>query len=232
MIAVVCSVNGRCLPVLQASLENYAPQWTVIVSVPPGIYCDKNRINNTAKNFGDAYNAALDAAFALSDDDAAIMLNDDCVLTPATAEVLMADVSRLKIAGEKIGLVATRADWIRRPQSVRYPAYPEDRFGTPEMLKWSSESKVFEVPVVAPVCAYVSREAFQTCRIPPIDWFSDDVWSRDLGKQGFKHFVSRAYVHHVGAQHTGLDAERLTNAAKPWIKANRPDYYAEYFPHD
>lgn len=228
MLAVICTVNGRCLPVLLESMKQYAPHWTPLVCAPPGIYYAGLRFNNTATNFGDAYNAGLDAAFALTSDDGVVMLNDDCVLTPATASLLEADVSYLS-KSNKVGVVATRADWIRLPQSVKYPAHEGDVFGKPDILKWESESKVFEVPVVAPVCAYVSREAFKACRIPPINWYSDDVWCLDLVSAGFKNFVSRAYVHHVGAQHTGLDVDALIAASKPWIKENRPAYYGRWF---
>lgn len=226
---MICTVNGRCLPVLLESMKQYALHWKPLVCAPPGIYYSGLRFCNEAKNFGDAYNAGLDAAFALTDEDGVVMLNDDCVLTPDTAGLLWQDVVNLHVAKERIGIVGSRADWIRLPQSVRYPSYEGDTFGKPDLLKWESESKVFEVPVVAPVCAYVSREAFKACRIPPLNWYSDDVWCFDLVAAGFKNFVSRAYVHHVGAQHTGLDAEKLTEASKPWIKENRPVYYERWF---
>jgi hypothetical protein len=51
----------------------------------------------------------------------------------------------------------------------------------------------------------------------------------DLSSKGYKHFLSRSYVHHVGSDTTGMDGEKLTLASVPWIRANRPQYAAKWF---
>jgi hypothetical protein len=45
-----------------------------------------------------------------------------------------------------------------------------------------------------------------------------------LSKLGFRHFVSRAYVHHAGSQTIGRDFKGLNDEALEWLKVNRPDF--------
>jgi hypothetical protein len=40
---------------------------------------------------------------------------------------------------------------------------------------------------------------------------------------GFRHFVSRAYVHHAGSQTIGRDFKALEAESMEWVKKNRPD---------
>jgi hypothetical protein len=84
-------------------------------------------------------------------------------------------------------------------------------------------------PVISPLFAYISKQAFSEAQFPPLNWYSDDVICQDLNNLGYTHFVSRAYVHHVGSQTIGLDFDKLTEQAKPWIKENRNKYYREWF---
>jgi hypothetical protein len=44
-----------------------------------------------------------------------------------------------------------------------------------------------------------------------------------------RHFISRAYVHHVGSQTCGQDAQRCYEDAEPWLLANRPEMHARFY---
>lgn len=236
MIVVVCTVNGRCLPVMAESVAQYT-DWKLLASCHRNLYLSfrtQNRVNrivdNESKNFGDAYNAAIADAFAQNPDaDGLVIANDDCVMTPSSARLLEEDVALLKSRGVKLGLVAARADWIRPQQNIRLPQRHDDEFVN---CRWKSEDHVLECPIVAPVFAWISRAAFEAVKFPPLNQGSDDVMSLDLGKLGFRNFISRAYVHHVGAVHTGHDYAALNEASKPWVRANRPDYFRHLFGED
>lgn len=161
-------------------------------------------------SFGADYNEAMEKAFEHHDE--ILIANDDIVLKPDTVQVLMNDVQLLKNAGIKIGLVGVYSDMVRPLQDIR-----------------RGEGQIKEVPVLSPILAWVSKEAFEASRFPPINWFSDDVMCLDLLRQGFRHFISRAYVHHAGSTTIGHDYQALTDAAKPWIVTHRPEYAKEWF---
>jgi hypothetical protein len=44
-----------------------------------------------------------------------------------------------------------------------------------------------------------------------------------------QHFISRAYVHHVGSQTCGMDAKKCMDDAEPWLRANRPELHARWY---
>jgi hypothetical protein len=96
--------------------------------------------------------------------------------------------------------------------------------GRLDFLRFESERSIIETPVIAPICAWIHRDAWVD--FPPINWFSDDVQCADMKR---RHFVSRAYVHHVGSQTCGNDAARCMADAEPWLKANRPAMHALHF---
>jgi glycosyltransferase involved in cell wall biosynthesis len=199
---VVCTVNGKCLPVLAASIRAYSPGHELLVSKGP------------LRTFGEAYNDAMDSAF--KDHDEILIANDDIVLTPTTMAVLMADVEKLKSQhGDKLGFVGTMADNVRWDQSIRFE-HPHE---------------VREVKAISPLLAWVSKRAFQAARFPPLNWYSDDVICEALNMQGFKHFVSTAYVHHAGSQTIGHDSDRLIEDAVPWLRANEPELLKAWLPH-
>jgi hypothetical protein len=105
-------------------------------------------------------------------------------------------------------------------QNIRCTIENDSRSGP----QWASESLIKEVDVIAPIFAAITREGWNSgVRIPPINWFSDDVWCHDLSKLGFRHFVSRAYVHHAGSQTIGRDFKRLNDEALEWLKVHRQD---------
>jgi hypothetical protein len=164
---------------------------------------------------------------AFKQHDEIIISNDDVVLTPNTMNILLEDVEKAKnIYGDMVGFVATMTDNCRQTQSIRFPQYQGDRqiFG-----KWESEGFMREMRVISPIFAWISKKAFEAAKFPPLNWYSDDVMCEDLNRLGFHHFVSRAYVHHVGSQTVGTDYNRLNDEAMPWLRANRPEYVQQWF---
>jgi hypothetical protein len=75
----------------------------------------------------------------------------------------------------------------------------------------------------------VTKDAWMSAKFPSINWFSDNIICMDMAKAGFKHFVSRAYVHHAGSQTVGMDYEKCLEEPKSWLKANRPDMYDIFY---
>ena len=202
---IVCTVNGACLDVMTASLNAYVPR-------------DVERYvhHKVGANFGDAYNFAAREAFKRHDE--ILVCNDDIVFTPTTWAVLLADVAHLRKVVPDLGYVATRSDYARGEQNVRSGR------GKIDFLRYQSERNIVEAPVIAPICAWIHRDAWVD--FPPINWFSDDVQCADMKR---RHFISRAYVHHVGSQTCGQDAQRCYEDAEPWLLANRPELHARFY---
>ena len=223
---VISTVHGKGLPVLLESIRQYAPDVQVYLKGPDRVisnYSGITRVTGEPTNFGDDYNAVIRQA--LRDGHGSVVIaNDDIVLTPSSYRVLLDDVAICKELNQNPGLVAARSDAVRPIQNIR--------FNDGEKLngmKFSHESFVRELPVVSPIFAWMSAEAFEDCQFPPINYFSDDVICIDLIKKGYKHFLSASYVHHIGSSTIGRDAYALTLAAKPWIEQHRPNYAKEWF---
>lgn len=211
---IVCTLGGPQVDVLKASFKAYAPDTELIIH------------HVERSTFGESYNKAMTEAFEKYDE--IIIANDDIVINPSSIPNLLKDVEELKGYDgiDKIGFVAAMADNVRLSQSIRYPAFGnEDRL---ENSKWSSEQVIREVPLIAPIFAWISKEAFAVAQFPPTNWWSDDIICDDLINAGFHHFVSTSYVHHVGSVSVGVDYEKQTQEALPWLKANRPQYVDEY----
>ena len=202
---IVCTVNGACLDVMTASLNAYVPRDV-----------EKCVHHKVGKNFGDAYNFAAREAFKRHDE--ILVCNDDIVFTPTTWAVLLADVAHLRKVVPNLGYVATRSDYARGEQNVRSGR------GKIDFLRYQSERHIVETPVIAPICAWIHRDSWVD--FPPINWFSDDVQCADMKR---RHFISRAYVHHVGSQTCGQDAQRCYEDAEPWLRANRPELHARFY---
>jgi hypothetical protein len=208
---VVATVTGRCWPVLATSIAEYVPDHVEVyiagsdLQVPGHVtHCS----TNTASNFGDAYNAVIDLAFQRHDE--IVVANDDMVLDPDTWRVLGEDVAHLGRFNQ-LGWVACRSNRVR-----------------PRQQHWRTDPETaFEVNEISPLFAWISREAWRP--FPPINWFSDDVHCMDLSQQGRRHFVSRAYVHHVGSATIGQDSEANAAAAEPWIREHRPALHELWF---
>jgi GT2 family glycosyltransferase len=218
---VVCSTSGRCVPVLAASIKAYAPNHPVLWSRRGGEADFGNETKyhcNYGKSFGESYNTAIQAAFDIWACERLYVANDDVVLTPDTISDLERDLELL--SGIKVGLLGCRSDFVLWPQNIRSTIENDSRYG----LRWASENLIKEVPVIAPIFAAITREGWQSgVRIPPINWYSDNVWCHDLSQLGFRHFVSRAYVHHAGSQTIGRNFESLNKEALAWLKENRPE---------
>ena len=202
---IVCTLNGACLDVMKASLKAYVP-----------FEVEKHIHLKVGANFGDAYNFAAREAFKRHDE--ILVCNDDIVFTPTTWAVLLADVAHLRKVVPNLGYVATRSDYARGEQNVRSGR------GKIDFLRYQSERHIIETPVIAPICAWIHRDAWVD--FPPINWFSDDVQCADMKR---RHFISRAYVHHVGSQTCGQDAQRCYEDAEPWLLANRPELHARFY---
>jgi hypothetical protein len=202
---VVCTTNARCLDVLKASLRAYVP-----------FEVEKHIHLKVGTNFGEAYNFAMRDAFAKHSE--VVICNDDIVFTPSTWATLLADVALLKEAVADLGYVAARSDYARGAQNIRCGT------GRLDFLRFESERSIVETPVIAPICAWIHRDAWVD--FPPINWFSDDVQCADMKR---RHFVSRAYVHHVGSQTCGNDAAKCMADAEPWLRENRPALHALHF---
>ena len=202
---IVCTVHGACLQVMTASLNAYVPRDV-----------EKYVHHKVGANFGDAYNFAAHDAFQRHDE--ILICNDDIVFTPTTWAVLLADVAHLRKVVPNLGYVATRSDYARGEQNVRSGR------GKIDFLRYQSERHIVETPVIAPICAWIHRDAWVD--FPPINWFSDDVQCADMKR---RHFISRAYVHHVGSQTCGQDAQRCYEDAEPWLLANRPELHARFY---
>lgn len=227
---VICTVGNPGITILLESIRQYGHGLPVYLHGNNlGLWKEASRIcdniiyrPNTATNFGDAYNAATDYAFQHGKYDSVILANDDVVLTPSTIDLLKEDSEILKSRGFKVGFLGTRSDYVLPDQNIRWPVDERDpAVGT----KRRSEYEIKLTPVIAPVFASVSREAWDTAKFPSTNWYSDNIICHDLQKAGFRHFVSRAYVHHAGSQTVGTDFEKCHEEPRAWIKEHRPDMY-------
>ena len=215
-------MDGKCLPVLAASITFYVPQDVTVFLSGSQIILPRHRTvcsDNVATNFGDAFNAVIDRAFQEFDE--IVVCNDDIVFNPYTWQTLGEDVSILRGENIPLGWVACRSDYARGYQNIRLGK------GKMAWFRWETEKKILPVDIIAPICAYIHKEAWVP--FPPLNWYSDDVQCLDVMAKGFLNFVSRAYVHHVGSQTCGFDEQSLIQSAKPWIKENRPELYKRWF---
>jgi hypothetical protein len=200
------------------SIRSYVPR-----HIPVFLAGSKNRLfthntinlPNNANNFGDAYNEAVHYVFNFFNE--VIIANDDIVLTPFTWAAIMTDIETYG-RNDDSGWVAARSDYARGWQNIRYQ-HGIDGNGS---LTNASENIVLETPVIAPIFAYTRRDAW--IDFPPINWYSDDVQCYDMRKAGHRHYISRAYVHHVGSQSVGSDFEQCSIEALEWCREHRPDF--------
>jgi hypothetical protein len=218
----IATTEGKCLPVLAASVTFYVPQDVTVFLAGSDIIFPRHRtvnLPNDATNFGDAYNAVVKRAFEEVDE--VVVCNDDIVFNPTTWKLLGEDVAFLRDKSIPLGWASARSDYARGLQNIRLGQ------GKMEWFKYETENLINITDVIAPICSYISKEAWVD--FPPLTWYSDDVQCLDIQKKGFQHAISRAYVHHVGSQTCGFNAKELIQSAQPWIKANRPELYDLWF---
>lgn len=218
------------------SIKQYAPWMPVYVSGRGLEMYDKVKntlqnavwTENIAKNFGDAYNAAVTHAFEHGGFDSVIMANDDVVLTPTTMALLMEDAGLLQTRGFNYGFLGARSDYVLEAQNIRFPVANDEVIG----LRYASEQSIKLAEVIAPIFAAVRRKTWDKVKFPSTNWYSDNIICADMAKLGYQHFVSRAYVHHAGSQTVGDDFAKCHEEPREWIKANRPDMYNEFYSQD
>lgn len=193
---LVCTKQGKGLPVFMASMEVYAPDTKVIVEAGVG------------ETFGEAYNTIMAEAFQTYDE--VIIGQDDIVIRPDTMSDLLADVAELKRQGIPLGYVTARDEYAC--ECLGNHAFYHNRV-------------CVEAAKVAPIFAWTHKSAFERCPFPPTNWFSDDIVCADMRGQGLRCFWSRAYVHHVGGQsRLDVDIHKMLWDPIPWIRENRPEY--------
>ena len=228
---VICTVKNAGITVLLESIRIYEPAIPVyICGGNLGDLAKFRRISpnliwfpNTATNFGDAYNHAVSYAFKHGKFDSLILSNDDVVLNPSTLALLREDKRILEENGQKIGFLGARSDYVLPDQNIRFEG------GGRDGVRWSHENFIKETQVIAPIFATITREAWDTAKFPSTNWYSDNIICHDLQKAGYRHFVSRAYVHHAGSQTVGMDYKKCHEEPRAWIKENRPDMYEQIY---
>ena len=218
----IATVDAKCLVTLAASITEYVPKDVIVYLSGSQLILPRHRtisMDNVQKNFGDAYNAVVKRAFEEVDE--VVVCNDDIVFNPYTWQTLSEDVSLLKSENIPLGWVACRSDYARGYQNIRLGQ------GKMEWFKYETEHKILTAEVIAPICGWMSKEAW--IDFPPLNWYSDDIQCLDMSNKGLRHFISRAYVHHVGSQTCGFDSMKCVRDAQPWIKENRPELYDLWF---
>ena len=218
----IATVDAKCLVTLAASITEYVPKDVIVYLAGSQLILPRHRtisMENLQKNFGDAYNAVVKRAFEEVDE--VVVCNDDIVFNPYTWQTLSEDVSLLKSENIPLGWVACRSDYARGYQNIRLGQ------GKMEWFKYETEHKILTAEVIAPICGWVSKEAW--IDFPPLNWYSDDIQCLDMNNKGLRHFISRAYVHHAGSQTCGRDGMQCIRDAQPWIKENRPELYDLWF---
>lgn len=222
----ISTVHGKNLAVMLASIREYCPEIPVYLRGPASVierFDVDVKMVGIPRNFGEDYNDIINCA--LKDFDSVVVANDDVVLTPTSYRVLMDDVDIISDLSLNPGWVAARCDSARAVQNIRWN--PEGE--AIDMCRFTSESKIRRADVISPIFAWINSEAFAKCPFPPLNWYSDDVQCSDLEELGFENYVSASYVHHVGSQTVGVNAEMLTNQALPWLMKHRPKYVQRWF---
>jgi hypothetical protein len=231
---VICTIGNPGVTILLESIKVYAPQLPIyLCSNDLRLWGDiRSRMSglnvifrpNPATNFGDAYNAGIDYAFSQGHD-SLIVSNDDVVITPSTIDLLAEDTRILESNAVNLGILGARSDYVLPDQNIRFPVHDDRQEG----LRWASEAKIKETGVIAPIFATISKKAWEVAKFPSTNWYSDNIICHDLQEAGFRHFVSRAYVHHAGSQTVGTDFKKCHEEPREWIKANRPDMYGVFY---
>jgi len=218
----ICSKTGKPLPVLLKSIELYVPEDVEIYICGSDYKLPKHKTHNFEHTYdtgGKAWNFMTQKVF--ENHDYGVACADDAVLNPDSYQQLIEDLELLLSAGKNVGLLAARTNYAKGWQNIRY--------GHGELigLNYEGESKILGVDYVAGIFNTVSKSTF--IPYPPIDWYSDDIQCLDMINNGSQHYVSRAYVHHVGSMTYGRNYKECSDASKEWVKENRPELYKTFF---
>jgi len=227
---VIATKGSKSINVLLESIWMYVPREVTTYVYGKWDSLDKQDWvhylgENDKSNFGDSFNHAITQAF-LDGHETVIMANDDVVLDPNTYWLLCHDRVLLKQQGHKVGFLSARSNMASMPQNIRAKQENDTWAG----MKWASEETIQQVEWTAPLFASVDREGFPG--FPPTNFYSDNVACYDMAQEGFKHFNSRAYVHHVGSSTIGRGFgadSKNTMEAEDWLKLNRPILHKRYF---
>lgn len=162
--------------------------------------------------------------------DQLLFLGDDCVLHPDTIRLMLQDVDTIhkELPDRRIGFLGARSNYVKGPQNIRSPNSGQLLGNS---MAHTSEARIIEVSMVVPVAAWIEHRVFdEVGSFPRTNWFADDLICWDLRNLGYNHFVSRAYVHHVGERGTGQvgGQQSLLEKGVLWLKENRPDFYELY----
>lgn len=216
------------LRVALASIRAYAPDVDVVVGwngleepldLPPNPNVRLLRQPPGITTGSEAWNWCA----TQTDADELLILGDDCVLHPDTLRLLLEDVDFIRATDTtKIGFVGCRSNYVKGHQNIRSPQGSQLRG-----IQFESEQRILRTDMIVPVAAWIMHETFDSVGgFPPTNWFADDVCCWDLANAGYTHFVSRAYVHHVGERATGQgkSSQILFDEGIAWLRANRPDF--------
>lgn len=213
------------LVVLMTSLNVYAPEIPVTIAYKgrrPRVFgADLIEQPEDAQHFGHACRFLLNS----TKDEELVFLNDDTVIMPDTFTLLAQDVAAIETQlGQRVGIVGLRSNFVAGYQNIRIPQ-PTDR-GL-QGLRFPSEQQVLAVDQVFGIGFYVRRSILGqiTREWTDLHWYSDNLLCFDLKRRGFRCFVSRGYIHHIGSRSGGTQQwEKWDQEAKAWIMANRPDF--------
>ena len=227
---LICTKTSASIHVLLASIEAYVPRETqvYVLGDTPALYHHqwvKQLGKNDYTNFGDSFNYGISQVFS-DGHETVILANDDIVLDPNSYWLLTHDRVILKQQGHKVGFVSARSNMASMPQNVRSRQENDQWMG----MKWASEDQISQVEWTAPLFASIDKEGWPG--FPPTNFFSDNVACSDMAENGYKHYLSRAYVHHVGSSTIGrghgADSKNYMEA-EDWLKLNRPLLHKRYF---
>ena len=214
----IATKTAKCLPVLLASIDQYVPQDVVIFISGSNLRLPRHRtinMRNEGNNFGDSYNKVVHSVYSMFDD--VIVANDDIVLTPSSYELLLADVELLP---EDTAWVSAKSDYVRGLQNIR-------EFKQREGIRYMEERKIIPTDIISPLFGYIHKDKWVDYK--PINWFSDDIQCLEIRANGYKNYVSRSYIHHVGSQTIGMDHGKNHREAEQWIKENMPELHKQWF---
>ncbi len=216
-----------------ASVAIYAPQCETVHAwfgddAPPRLI-DNPRQRTLRQPAGcDSYGEAFGWAVAQTEANELLLMNDDTVLTPSTVPDLLADVALIREQHPDVrpGFVACRSNFVAGPQNIRAA---NDGALAANCNRFESESRILAAERISPILAWISREALDAIGgFPPLNWFSDDLMCWDLLQKGYRNFISRSYVHHVGQRtttHGGVTESHLLKEAQDWVRQHRPDFW-------